>query len=103
MIDALVDHFDLRKYFHAVTSADAVEMGKPHPAVFLHCAKELGSHPRHCLVLEDSVNGMIAGKAARMKVVVVPDALHFNDPRFTLADGKLASLEEFDMNYLKQF
>ncbi len=95
MIDALVDHFGLTKYFDVITSADVVELGKPHPAVFIHCAASLGAKPNECLVLEDSVNGMIAGKAARMKVIVVPDELHFDDPRFSLADGKLRSLERF--------
>ncbi len=100
MIDALVDHFELTKYFDVITSADAVELGKPHPVVFLHCAETLGSKPNECLVLEDSVNGMIAGKAARMKVIVVPDELHFDDPRFALADGKLRSLEDFDLGVI---
>jgi len=100
MIDALVDHFDLTKYFDEITSADAVELGKPHPAVFLHCAASLGSKPVECLVLEDSVNGMIAGKAARMKVIVVPDELHFDDPRFSLADAKLRSLEDFELGMI---
>ena len=100
MIDALVDHFDIRKYFDCITSADVVELGKPHPAVFLHCAATLGSKPNECLVLEDSVNGMIAGKAARMKVIVVPDDLHFDDPRFSLADAKLRSLEDFDLGMI---
>ena len=95
MIDVLVAHFDLADYFDVITSADAVELGKPHPAVFLHCATSLGSKPNECLVLVDSVNGMIAGKAARMKVIVVPDELHFDDPRFSLADGKLRSMEDF--------
>jgi sugar-phosphatase len=101
MINALVEHFDIAHYFDCITSADAVELGKPHPAVFLHCAQNLNSKPIECLVLEDSVNGMIAGKAARMKVVVVPDALHFDDPRFSLADAKLKSLEQFDLELLK--
>jgi sugar-phosphatase len=100
MIDALVAHFDLKKYFDVITSADAVEMGKPHPAVFLHCAALLGSKPNECLVLEDSVNGMIAGKAARMKVIVVPNELHFDDPRFSIADGKLRSMEDFDLGVI---
>ena len=98
MIDALVDHFGLTKYFDCITSADAVDYGKPHPAVFLHCAASLGSKFNECVVLEDSVNGMIAGKAARMKVIVVPDELHFDDPRFSLADRKLKSMEDFDMD-----
>jgi sugar-phosphatase len=101
MIDELVGHFGLTPYFDVITSADEVEMGKPHPAVFLKCAAWLGSNPRECMVLEDSVNGMIAGKAARMKVIVVPDELHFDDPRFALADRKLRSLEDFDLDELK--
>lgn len=102
MIDTLIKHFGIEHYFHQVTSADAVEKGKPHPAVFLHCAQSLRSAPQECLVLEDSINGMIAGKAARMKVVVVPDKLHFDDPRFSLADMKLTSLEDLDLDMIKK-
>lgn len=101
MINALVEHFGIKDYFDCITSADAVELGKPHPAVFLHCAENLGSSPLQCLVLEDSVNGMIAAKAARMKVVVVPDDIHFDDPRFALADAKLKSLEDFEVEMIK--
>jgi sugar-phosphatase len=102
MIEALVRYFDLEKYFDVITSADAVALGKPHPAVFLHCAGLLGVMPHECMVLEDSVNGMIAGKAARMKVVVVPDPVHFDDPRFALADARLSSLEGLDLDFMQQ-
>src|SRR5690606_28046008 len=98
MIDALVSHFKIDSYFDCITSADVVALGKPHPGVFLQCAENLGSRPVECVVLEDSINGMIAGKAARMKVIVVPDALHFDDPRFALADFKLRSLEGFEID-----
>lgn len=101
MIHGLVKHFGIEHYFDCITSADKVELGKPHPAVFLHCAEELKAGPLQCLVLEDSVNGMIAAKAARMKVVVVPDDIHFEDPRFSLADAKLKSLEDFDLDMIK--
>jgi sugar-phosphatase len=102
MIDALVDHFQIKHYFREITSADAVDLGKPHPAVFIHCAQLLGAKPNECVVLEDSVNGVIAGKAARMKVIAVPDELHFNDPRFSIADAKLSTLEHFDLDILKK-
>lgn len=100
MINDLVTHFGIRHYFDCITSADEVELGKPHPAVFLHCAQQLGSTALQCLVLEDSVNGMIAGKAARMKVIAVPDPLHHDDPRFALADAKLKSMEEFSLELI---
>lgn len=100
MIEALVEHFGIRGKFHCITSADAVDLGKPHPAVFLHCAASLGAKAHECVVLEDSVNGVIAGKAARMKVIAVPDELHFDDPRFSIADRKLSSLELLDREML---
>ncbi|MGN6477769.1 MAG: hexitol phosphatase HxpB [Flavipsychrobacter sp.] len=102
MIEALVEHFGIREYFDCLTSADEVELGKPHPAVFMHCAKQLDAKPINCVVLEDSVNGMISGKAARMKVIAIPEPIHFDDPRFSLADAKLSSMEDLDMDVIKR-
>jgi sugar-phosphatase len=102
MMHALLEHFGIAERFHCVTSADAVQYGKPHPAVFLHCAQSLGSAHHECLVLEDSVNGAISGKAARMKVIAVPDELHFDDPRFSIADLKLSSLKHLDEATLRR-
>jgi len=101
MIDDLITHFNIKHYFDAIVSADSVEMGKPHPAVFLYAAKELNADPLQCVVLEDSINGLLAGKSARMKVIMVPDVLHFHKPEFMLGDAKLTSLEEFDLSLLK--
>ncbi|MBE1188167.1 hexitol phosphatase HxpB, partial [Escherichia coli] len=50
--------------------------------------------PLTCVALEDSVNGMIASKAARMRSIVVPAPEAQNDPRFVLANVKLSSLTE---------
>lgn len=102
MIRALVDFFQLTSYFDCVTSADEVALGKPHPAVFMKCAEQLNSHSMECVVLEDSVNGVIAGKAARMKVIAIPDAAHYNKPQFTLADAKLKSMEELTLSLIHQ-
>lgn len=95
MIDGLIRHFGLLPYFDGVFSADAVTAGKPHPAVFLHAAERLSGAPQDCIVFEDSINGMIAGKAARMKVVVVPDSTYYDHPGFSLADVRLRSLSDF--------
>ncbi len=101
MIHTLVAHFGIQDYFDCITSADEVALGKPHPAVFLKCAEQLGSKPIACVALEDSVNGVIAGKAARMKVIAIPDVLHFDDPRFSIADAKLSSMEDFELEMLR--
>ncbi|MCS7004696.1 MAG: hexitol phosphatase HxpB [Cytophagales bacterium] len=94
LIDAVLNKFDLRSFFDVVHSAQFEEYGKPHPAVFLTTAQKLGVLPSECTVLEDSFYGVIAAKAARMKVIAVPDASHFPQLRFYAADVKIASLEE---------
>lgn len=52
-----------------IFSADMVDRGKPAPDLFLHAAATLAIEPRRCVVVEDSANGVIAGKAAGMKVI----------------------------------
>lgn len=53
-----------------VFSADDVARGKPAPDLFLHAAKTMGGvSPERCLVIEDSVTGVTAARAAGMRVV----------------------------------
>jgi sugar-phosphatase len=59
--------FGLRDNFDALASAEKLPYSKPHPQVYLDCAAKLGVDPLACVALEDSVNGMIASKAARMR------------------------------------
>ncbi|HKS32860.1 MAG TPA: hexitol phosphatase HxpB, partial [Enterobacteriaceae bacterium] len=54
-----------------------------------------------CVALEDSVNGMIASKAARMRSIVIPAEEGQQDPRFALANVKLRSLEELTVAHLR--
>ena len=59
----------LWSYFEPhVYSADHVAKAKPAPDLFLHAAEQLGVSPAECLVLEDSVNGVVAARAAGMRV-----------------------------------
>jgi sugar-phosphatase len=96
LIEAVVDKLALRPYLDAITSAEHLPFGKPHPQVFLNCAEMLKVLPTQCVVFEDSFFGMIAAKAARMKCVVVP-APHVNhQTRWDAADCKLNSLNEFN-------
>jgi len=95
MIEIVLEKIRLQNIFSVIHSAEHEEYGKPHPAVFLSTAKELGVNPRACLVIEDSFNGLIAAKAARMKTLVVPMAAQQHESRFEIADVKLRSLTEF--------
>lgn len=94
-IHLVLEHFGLQPHFHAIASAEHEPYGKPHPAVYLSCAQQLTSNPLNCLAFEDSFNGMIAAKAARMKVVVVPEIHNQQNPKYVLADLKLNKLSDF--------
>ncbi len=100
LIEAIVNYLGIQKKFQAISSAEFETHGKPHPAVYLSCAGSLKSDRLECLVFEDSITGMIAAKAARMKTVVVPEEAKKKDSRFSLADVQLGSLLEFNEEIL---
>lgn len=100
LIDVVVDKLNIRSQFQVFTSAQHLAFGKPHPEVFLNCANELGRLPTECIVFEDSFNGMIAAKAARMKCVVVPSAADHAQLKWNAADLILKSLNDFNEKHL---
>jgi len=59
--------------FDAIVGGDQVEHGKPAPDIFLRAAACLDRCAQDCVVLEDSRNGVRAGAAAGMRVILVPD------------------------------
>jgi HAD superfamily hydrolase (TIGR01509 family) len=95
LIDLVVNICGIEKYLQATASAEALAYGKPHPQVYLDCAQALGSNPTSCICFEDSFNGMIAAKAARMKCVIVPHVSQLKDEKWGAADLKLSSLQNF--------
>ena len=95
LIEAALKKFNLADYFRIIHSGDNEDAGKPHPALYLGAARRLGVEPVHCLAFEDSFNGAISAKAARMKLVAVPDRQDFAGTRFDFADLKIASLIDF--------
>lgn len=92
LIDCILDTLKIRHFFQAIHSAEFELFGKPHPAVYLTAAKGLGLDPRRCLVIEDSLNGIISGKAARMTVLCVPEKTHHPEPKLILADAQFDNL-----------
>lgn len=96
-IDAVMEKHGLRESFDQLVSAAENMPGKPHPEVFLKTATLLKVDPTRCLVFEDSFNGLVAAKAARMRVVAMPDPLEFDQERFGAADLKIRSLLDFTL------
>ena len=95
-IDAAMEKHGLNGHFDLVVSAANGMPGKPHPEVYLVTAAKLGVDPTLCLAIEDSFFGVISARAARMKVVAMPDPHEFNQPRFGAADIRIRSLTEIN-------
>ncbi|MBL7761055.1 MAG: hexitol phosphatase HxpB [Sediminibacterium sp.] len=95
LIDLVVSMTGIGPFLHATASAEYLPYGKPHPQVYLNCAEAMNSHPLECICFEDSFNGMIAAKAARMKCVVIPHNAVSKEERWAAADLKLSSLQNF--------
>jgi HAD superfamily hydrolase (TIGR01509 family) len=74
VIAAALSAGGLERHFAVVVSSDEVEHGKPAPDVFLLAARRLGVPPDATVVIEDSLNGVLAARAAGMAVALVPNA-----------------------------
>ncbi|GAC1455556.1 MAG: hexitol phosphatase HxpB [Chitinophagaceae bacterium] len=96
LINIVTEKLQIDNMVDAKASAEHLANGKPHPQVFLNCAERLRAAPAACICFEDSFNGMIAAKAARMKCVVVPARNHQQEARWAAADLKLSSLQNFN-------
>jgi len=92
IITAVFNRLSIEHYFKIVCSADSEEYGKPHPAIYLKAAKRFKVSTANCIVLEDSVTGMLSAKSASMETIVIPEDK--TDPRFSLADIILSSMLE---------
>ena len=95
LIEVVTEILGIDADLGAVSSADELSYGKPHPEVYLNCAKKLSALPWQCICFEDSFNGMIAAKAAGMKCVVIPAPPENDRPVWAAADLKLMSLNDF--------
>jgi HAD superfamily hydrolase (TIGR01509 family) len=95
VIDAVLEAARLTTSFRATVSSEEVGRGKPAPDVYLEAARRLGVDPERCAAVEDSHNGIRAAKAARMRVLAIPNP-HFPPSNDALgaADVVLKSLDE---------
>jgi HAD superfamily hydrolase (TIGR01509 family) len=95
LVDVVVDKLGIADYLEAVASAEHLPFGKPHPQVYMDCAQALSVNPLQCIAFEDSFNGLIAARAARMKCVAIPVQDQYPLPKWGAADLKLNSLLDF--------
>lgn len=90
-VDGWLDKLELTKYLNTIVCRGDAPKIKPAPDLYLEAAKQLGVNPADCLVIEDSMNGMISAHAAGMKVIIVPNRLT-KVLDFSSADWQVKSL-----------
>ena len=70
-LDFMLEHTQVRDCFDGLVTSEDVVRGKPAPDTFLRAAEKLGAEAGRCVVVEDAVAGVEAGKAAGMAVLAV--------------------------------
>lgn len=86
-------HAGIEKYFQVTIGGDEVKNGKPAPDGYLRVAELLGVNPDECVVVEDSINGVTAGKSAGMKTIAIPNE-YTKIQDFSLADEICTNIKD---------
>lgn len=90
-----LNRHNLTSFFDVIVTGDQVEHGKPAPDIYLRTAAKLRMATDDCLVIEDSLSGIAAAKAAKMPVVAIPDIRFVNPDEYQKqADYVLSNLKQ---------
>lgn len=92
-VDGWLEKLGLAPHFNTTVCRGDAPRIKPAPDLYLEAARRLDVPPADCLVIEDSLNGMLAAHEAGMKVVAVPNRLT-GVLDFSAADWRVGSLME---------
>jgi sugar-phosphatase len=101
LIDTVLDKLNIRHYFSYIYSGELEEYGKPHPGIYMHTMEKLGVVPDTSIAIEDSFNGILAAKAAKMRCIAVPDETLQGDARLSIADAVIPSLLDVNEELLR--
>jgi HAD superfamily hydrolase (TIGR01509 family) len=95
LIDLALELLGVKQLFAVTVSSEEVARGKPAPDVYLEAARRLEVDPAQAAAVEDSHNGILAAKAAGMRVLAIPNR-HFppGEEALAQADVVLDSLAE---------
>lgn len=87
--------------FKVIVSGEEVAEAKPDPEIFLLTSKRLRIKRGRCLVLEDTITGVRAAKAAGMKCIAIPNQYN-RDEDFSRADLTIRSLKEISRRLIEE-
>jgi len=94
-IEKIFNRFNLHQYFSHIVSGEDFPKSKPHPAIFIKAAELSKTPVEHCIVIEDSTNGIKAAKAAGIYCVGYK-SLHSKLQDYGEADVVIADFTELN-------
>lgn len=99
IVDMVLKEREIASYFSCIMTGCEAKKGKPAPDVYLLTAEQLQVAPEKCLVFEDIVSGILAGKAAGMEVCAVEDAYsaYQREEKKKLADYYIQDFREITL------
>jgi HAD superfamily hydrolase (TIGR01509 family) len=100
-IDYILDTFNLKLYFQSIISGEDVKYGKPNPEIFIKAAEAVGIKPGKCIVIEDSLNGIIAAKKADMKCIGYYNP-HSGNQNLSQADMIITSFDQISVKSIRK-
>lgn len=100
-LDFMLGGAGISGMFDAEVSGDDVQNGKPAPDTFLKAAELLGVGPERCVVIEDAIAGVLAGKSAGMKVVAITTTTKREKLLAAKADRVIDGFIEVDADFFK--
>ena len=97
-IKARFDPLNLDRYFkkEAVFSASFVKHGKPEPDLFLYAAEKMNCKSKDCIVIEDSIYGIIAGLKANMTVIAYLEHILYDKEEYIKQINSLGNVHICD-------
>jgi sugar-phosphatase len=102
VVNYVLRHFRLKKYFQAVLAENNMKYSKPHPWIYNQAAKILRVKPAQMLVIEDSINGVQAGLRAGAKVIALRKP--YTPKKYTKKAVKvIKSLNQLKLSQIQQF
>lgn len=99
LVEIVIGRYGAEDFFDSIHTACEVPKGKPAPDIYELVASELQVEPQNCLVFEDVVQGIMAGKNAGMKVCSVYDdfSKDKDEKKRELSDYYIYSFEEIPL------
>lgn len=96
LVELVTTNLGINSYFHSIRTSCEVKAGKPSPDIYFQVAKDLEVKTCECLVFEDVIHGIMAGKNAGMKVAAIYDLAsdQDTDKKKELSDYYFESFEE---------